>query len=140
MRRALLAACLAAWPALAAADSTVEVVVNGVRNGRGHVLVAICPQAEFLQPHCRFQGSAPAHPGAVTVRIEGVPPGTYAAQCFHDETDAGRIHRSLLGIPEEGMGFSNDARFHFGPPSFEDAAFAVGPAGARIAITLRYFD
>ena len=144
MKRVLLLAigllATAAAPQGNIRGNEVEVVVDGVRNASGHVLVAICREPEFLQPHCAFQGSAPAHPGAVTVRIADVPPGTYAAQCFHDETDAGRIHRTLLGMPKEGMGFSNDARFHFGPPSFRDAAFTVGPTDVRIAMNLRYYD
>ncbi len=136
MKIFLALAMLAAAPLQAAA---VHVVVTGVRNARGHVLVALCPKAEFLQPHCAWQGSATAQAGDVAVTINGVPAGTYAAQAFHDEDDNGKLERSFLGMPEEGMGFSRDAKMHFGPPSFDDAAVTVNDAGAEIRFALRYY-
>jgi uncharacterized protein (DUF2141 family) len=137
MRRILLAMCLSAMPSLAWAAS-VQVTVQGVRNDQGRVLVALCTDAEFLRPHCAWKASTPAAAGTVTLRIEGVPPGTYAAQAFHDENANGRLDRSLLGLPEEGMGFSNDAPMHMGPPRFAAASFQVTTSGADIAFHLRY--
>jgi uncharacterized protein (DUF2141 family) len=136
MMRAILM-CLAAMPCMAWGAS-VQVTVEGVRNDHGRVLVALCTVAEFLRPHCAWKANAPAAAGTVTLRIEGVPPGTYAAQAFHDENDNGRIDRNLLGLPEEGMGFSNDAPMVFGPPRFATAAFQVTGTGAGIAFHLRY--
>ncbi len=123
----------------AAQAATVHVVVTGVRNARGHVLVALCPKAEFLQPHCAWQGRAAAQVGDVAVTIDDVPPGIYAAQAFHDEDDNGKLERSFLGMPEEGMGFSRDAKMHYGPPSFDDAAVTVRDAGTDIGFALRYY-
>ena len=121
-----------------AAGATIDVTVNGVRSDRGEVLVAICDRTTFLQPRCAYRGRAPARAGSVMVKVEGVPPGIYAAQAFQDENGNGRIDRSLLGIPTEGIGFSRDALMRFGPPSFDDAAVTVAD-GAALAITLRYY-
>ena len=63
----------------------------------------------FLKDNCPYEGSAVAIPGSTTVVISGVPPGEYAAQVFHDEHDEGKVRRTVLGIPTEGIGFSNDA-------------------------------
>ena len=117
----------------------LDVTVSNVRNDQGHVLVAVCPEPEFLSQHCPFVGKASAQPGAVTVRVAGIPPGIYAVQAFHDENDNKIIDRNLLGIPKEGLGFSNDAPFRFGPPRFRDAALTIGPGGGRVTIRLRYF-
>lgn len=133
-----LAFGLAATQACAGA-SVVEVAVSGVRDNRGHVRVAICPSQEFLKEQCIHSSRAPAKPGMVVVRVTGVPPGTYAVQAWHDEHDRGRIERNFLGIPRQGVGFSNDPSFRFGPPLFQDAAFLVGPNGGRAALTLYYF-
>lgn len=139
MRRLLIAAL--AVPLLGEAPTaSVDIVVNDVRNARGHVRAEICTQQTFLHPDCPWSGSASAHPGSVTVHIAGVPPGTYAAQLYHDENDNHRVDRNLIGIPTEGVGFSRDAPFRFGPPSWDDAAFTVGPDGARITVTLRHFN
>jgi uncharacterized protein (DUF2141 family) len=114
------------------------VVVTGVRNAQGQVRVAICSRDRFLQPECQHVDQAPARTGEVTVRIQNVPPGTWAAQAFHDEDGDGKIGTNLLGLPTEGLGFSNDARFRFGPPSFDDAAFQLGRTDGRIRFKLRY--
>jgi uncharacterized protein (DUF2141 family) len=84
-------------------------------------------------------GSAPAQPGAVTIRLENVPPGVWAAQAFHDENGNGVLDTTMLGMPSEGLGFANDARMRFGPPSFADAAIQLTPAGGSIHFTLRYY-
>ncbi len=136
----LAAAMLLVAQAAQAQGSVVEVTVTGVRNANGHVLVAVCDKATFLAETCPYRGRAAAKAGAVTVRITGVPPGIYAAQAYQDENDNGRIDRTLLGIPKEGIGFSNDAPMRFGPPSFAAAAFSLGAAGGAIQFALRYFD
>jgi uncharacterized protein (DUF2141 family) len=128
--------CMLVLPAQAA---TVVVDVNGVRDDRGHVLVALCTRADFLQPHCRWKGKAPAKVGHVTISIQNVPPGRYAAQAFHDENDNGTLDRTFFGLPKEAMGFSNDAPMHLGPPRFDAAAFAVGTDAVQIGFSLHYF-
>ncbi len=119
--------------------ATVQITVSGVRNDHGHVLVALCSRADFLQPHCPWKAEVLASPGSVTAVLANVPPGTYAAQAYHDENDDKRLNRTILGLPREGMGFSNDAPMHFGPPGFDAASFALGHANTHIGFKLRYF-
>ena len=135
--RPLVILLLLAAPAKAA---TVTVTVTGVRNANGNILVAVCPRANFLQPDCPWHGLAPAHPGNTSVTIDHVPPGTYAAQAFHDEDSNGKLERSFLGLPNEGMGFSNDAPMHFGPPSFGRASFNVNGNSLAIHFRLKYYE
>lgn len=132
----LLALITGAQSALAA---EVEVTVTGVRDGRGTVRVAICPLAEFLMPVCRYIGYAPAQAGTVVVMIKDVPPGIYAAQAYQDANDNSILDRNWLNWPEEGMGFSNDPPFRFGPPAFADAAFSLTASNSRISFKLRYY-
>ena len=144
MNRCLQLAGVAAFALLAplawAEPGGVDITVTGVRSSAGHVLVAICDRQTFLQETCRYRGRAPASPGTVAVHVSGVPPGIYAAQAYQDENDDRRIDRNFLGIPKEGIGFSNDAKMRFGPPSFADAAFSLGPEGGRIEFALRYLE
>jgi len=133
----VLALALLASTASPAAD--VEVKVSNIRNDNGLIRVALCKRASFLQPHCPWQGNAQAAIGAVTVIVKNVPPGTYAAQAFHDEDGNGTLERSFLGLPKEGMGFSNNAPMHFGPPRFDAAAFDVSTNGAKIDFALKYY-
>jgi uncharacterized protein (DUF2141 family) len=137
VRGLLVLVALAALPARAA---TLEVVVTGVRNDRGIVLVAACPEASFLKDTCPYHGRAPAQAGEVVVRVEGVPPGVYAVQAYHSEDGSGRLRRSFFGVPKDGMGFSRDAKFNYGPPSFADAAVRLAPEGGRVRLALRYYE
>jgi len=123
---------------IAAQAAKLEIVVAKVRNGNGHVRVAVCSAELFLKDSCQWNGDAKSTPGEVTVTLD-VPPGVWAVQAFQDEDDSGEVTRNLLGIPTEGIGFSNDAPFRFGPPKFADAAFRLGPSGGRIQLNLRYF-
>ena len=125
---------------LGQAAAPLVVTVEGVREARGTIRVAVCPRENFLQATCPYVGHARAALGDVRVTIADIPPGTYAAQAFHDANDNQVLDRTLLGLPKEGMGFSNDAQFHFGPPAFADAAFSLTAEGGNIAFRLRYFD
>jgi uncharacterized protein (DUF2141 family) len=117
----------------------VEIAVTGVAEARGHVHVELCTRDTFLKETCPYQGSAPANVGATLVRIAGVPPGQYAAQVFHDESDQGVVHQNAFGIPTEAIGFSNDARIHVlrRGPIFSEAAFQVEHGVERITLKLR---
>jgi len=136
VKRLLVLAALASVPTRAA---SLDVLVEGVRNDKGIVLVAVCPKEQFLRDTCAYRGRTAARVGEVSVRVE-VPPGTYAVQAYHSEDGSGRLRRSFLGFPRDGIGFSRDAKFHYGPPSFADAAVRVGPEGGRVRLTLRYYD
>jgi uncharacterized protein (DUF2141 family) len=123
-----------------AESGNVEVAVTNLRTAKGQVRVGICPRETFLEDDCPYEASAPAVVGETLVTVTGVPPGTYAAQVFHDENGNHTVDRSWLGIPTEGVGFSRDPSFTFGPPDFNDAAFRLGPEGGRITVRLRHFD
>lgn len=139
MIRPILLLIMISLPAAANAGD-LEVTVTGVRNANGHVLVAVCSQTDFLSRTCTYRGRAPAHGGAVVVRVTGVPAGTYAVEAYHDENDNNVLDRTVLGVPKEGLGLSRDAPIRFGPPSFGDAAVSVPEAGGAIRFALRYFD
>ena len=42
-----------------------------------------------------------------------VPPGTWAVQAFHDEAQKGQVTYNMFGMPDGGIGFSNDPPFRF---------------------------
>ena len=125
--------------AVQAEAACVTITVTGVRDSRGVVRVAVCPRVDFLRPHCPYVGHSPSRAGSVVVTIKNVPPGVYAAQAYQDAADNGVLDRNWLGLPREGMGFSNDAPMRFGPPAFKDAAFTLGTGDLAVSFHLRYF-
>ena len=135
---ACLAALVLLLAAVDAAAANLAVTVSNVANAQGQVLVAVCTPETFLRAGCPYTAAEPARPGSVTVVVRNVPPGTYAVQAFHDENRNLDIDRNFLGLPKEGIGFSNDAPMRFGPPRYSDAALAVAEPVTRTALTLRY--
>ncbi|WP_254603226.1 DUF2141 domain-containing protein [Sphingomonas bacterium] len=139
MKAAALLAAAMLLPAAGPVGTTVTVQVGNIRNANGNVHVDICPQAQFLTENCPYRATVRAVAGVTTLVLQGVPAGRYAAQATHDENRNGKVDRALFGIPKEGVGFSNDAKIRFGPPKFDDAAFAVGATPNTIRFSLRYF-
>lgn len=76
--------------------------------------------------------------GRAVCEFPGVTPGTYAASAFHDGNSNGKLDTNLLGIPREGVGASNSAKGHFGPPKFDAAAFHFGGGRLDLTITITY--
>jgi uncharacterized protein (DUF2141 family) len=59
------------------------------------------------------------------ILLQGLTEGQYAVSVVYDEDSSGEINTGFLGIPTELVGFSLNAKKFFGPPDFEDAAFAL---------------
>lgn len=124
-------------PAVARA-ARLDIELTGLENDLGLVRVAVCTPETFTTKHCPFTGSASATPGSVRVSVDGVPPGRYALQAYHDEDGNGRLRRGLFGIPAEAIGFSRDARVRLSAPSFEDAAIDVAEPATATRLRLRH--
>ena len=139
LRVALLAGAAAAWSAPAAAQpfAPLTVVVTHVRRALGHVRVEVCLPAEFLKS-CLQGAAAPAVKGETTVVVPDLPPGRYAIQAYLDENDNREVDQNFLGVPKEGVGFSQDAPFGLGPPTFRRAAFTHGDTADTVTLKLRY--
>lgn len=141
---AALTLALAAFPLRAAEAptplATVEAAITGVRNARGNVLVCMTANAKAY-PDCGKDPksrklSLPAR-SSMTARFEDVPPGTYAIALIHDENGNNKMDLAVF-IPKEGFGMSRNPKIGMGPPSFKSAAFAVGAAGVKLPITMKY--
>ena len=119
--------------------ATIEVIVTNVRNSKGVVRAALCLPHEFLSERCAIEAIGPAHQGTVRLTLNGIPPGRYAIQAWHDEKSKGQIERDWLGIPYQGVGFSNDPILVFGPPTFDKSAVSLTSGGNTTTLRLRYF-
>lgn len=116
------------------------ITVTGARNATGEVVVTLygSDPSTFLEQRIAL-AEAPIQGSSAQVCFALSAPGDYAVSVFHDENRDHVLNRSLLGLPQEGFGFSNDAPVRLGPPSFSAARVTVPPAGGSIAIRLRYF-
>lgn len=140
-RISILLCCLLVFPLPSShAQNTIHVGIDGLRSNKGQVICSLFSSAEGFPKNGRKAIARITSPIAnqhADCEFSGIQPGTYAISVFHDENSNGRLDANFLGIPREGVGASNNARGHFGPPRFPDAAvhFAGGHMDLRIVIT-----
>jgi uncharacterized protein (DUF2141 family) len=120
----------------------LDLEITGLRNDKGHVRCSLFSSAEDfpgkLDKALRVETVAVSKNHA-PCDFNGVPAGTYAVSVFHDENSNGKLDTNFLGIPREGVGASNNARGHLGPPRFEAAAFHFSGGQLNLVITIHYF-
>jgi uncharacterized protein (DUF2141 family) len=119
---------------------TLEIACEGpTRCAGGRFAVAVFREGEGFPDAGRAAASRMVTPAGPVTRVvlEDLPPGRYAIAAFHDADGDGRLSLWPIGLPREAYGFSNDARGRFGPPTFDRAAFTLGPTGARQTLRLR---
>lgn len=123
-------------------QGTLHVHFEGLRSARGMVRACLTSNPRYF-PGCQndpqaLKGSVAAGPGA-RLAFTGVPAGDYALTVLHDENGNARVD-TLMGIPREGVGFSRNPVFRFGPPSFASARFHLAAEGGREeGVTIKYF-
>ena len=119
----------------------IHVDVVGLRNNKGQVFCALYTSAEGFpkdsQKAIRRDTSSVSEKKA-SCEFSGIEPGTYAVSVFHDENSNGKLDMNFLGIPREGVGASNNARGHMGPPKFDGAKFQFAGGRLSLKITLNY--
>jgi uncharacterized protein (DUF2141 family) len=125
----------------AASGPRIHIEVSGARRVAGNVTFTLYGEdrSRFLARRgsialTRVTLTGPVAEGCFAVSA----PGTYAVAVYHDENDNHHFDRTLLGLPAEGYGFSNNAAIFLGPPSFDSVRFTVGPGDTRLSIALRY--
>jgi uncharacterized protein (DUF2141 family) len=133
------AGCLAPAHGAWAQGAPIQIQVSGVRSGVGTIRIDVCTADTFLKLTCPYWGKSPAAEGVVTVTIYDVPPGTYAAQIYHDVNDNHKVDRGLLGIPAEDIGFTNDAPLGLHGPKFARASFVHTDVSQTLTVKLRHF-
>src|ERR1700737_2366540 len=138
---ALVAACGAFGQTPAPAVNAIHVEISGLRSDKGQMLCALFSSADA------FPTKADKAVARVTAKIAerqaacdfaGVAPGTYAVSVVHDENSNGKLDTNFIGMPREGVGASNDAKGHMGPPQFGAASFAYRGGRLELKIHVNY--
>ena len=125
-------------------STTLEVRVEGIRNDKGEIGVALFNNPTgyptLLQNAYNIQWvSLKEGPKAVDVRFEGVPLGDYAVSVIHDENVNGMLETGASGFPMEGVGFSNNQKVVMSAPSFNASKFSLSKAEPmKMTIQLEY--
>ncbi len=136
----LAALTVSAGPADVSASArtgAVVVAVSGVRGDTGEVACALFSAAAGfpLDTSGARVLRQRSRPGGVECRFDGLLPGTYAVAAFHDLDGDLEVDRTVLGVPREAWGVSDDVRPRLRAPRFREAAFVLaGGETRRVAV------
>ena len=118
----------------------LTVVITGFKNNKGSASVALFDKADA------FPKSPEKAVAIIYTKIsdsksvavfEHLKAGEYAVSVYHDENDNKKLDANFFGIPKEGVGASNNARGHLGPPRYQDAKF-IFKTNETISINIIY--
>ena len=135
------ASCVEARADDLAPVNSIKVVVVGLHNNDGEVDCALFGSAGGFPDDSSKAGKtakSKIENGQAVCMFADVVPGDYAVSVFHDENLNGKLDRNFIGMPKEGVGASNDATGHFGPPKFDDARFSYKGGRSVLAIHVKY--
>lgn len=122
-----------------ATSAKLSVQVTGVRSAKGEVALTLYPddKRRFLAKGGKL---ARVRTKAQTVARAcfWVPPGNYALAIYHDSNGDRDFNRTLVGLPAEGFGFSNNPETKVGLPALSAARFNVGSVERSLSIQMRY--
>lgn len=145
---AIAAGLFAAAPALAdqgcagtraPTSSRLTVQVAGVRPATGEVAITIYPddKRRFLAKGGKLARQRVKAQTQVRTCF-WLPQGSYAVAIYHDRDGDRDFDRTLVGLPAEGFGFSNDPETKTGLPPLSAARFRVGAGERTISIQMKY--
>ena len=125
-----------------ASQPGLHVEILGIRNSIGAVACALFEGPEgFPTEFLRYATNimmVQVRATKATCDFAGIAPGTYALAVIHDENRDGELGTNWMGKPNEGYGFSNDAKGTLGAPSFEVASFSYNGERLNVSIVLQY--
>lgn len=134
--------CLLAFQAGSSeTHNAIHVAIDGLHTDRGQVICSLYSSAEGFPKDKKkaiAHAESPIKNRQADCTFAGIQPGTYAISVFQDENSNGKLDTNFLGIPREGVGASNNARGHFGPPSFHDASFVYAGGNMDLIIVIAY--
>lgn len=113
--------------------------VTNIRHGGGNITFTLYGDdpAKFLAHKGKIGLiRVPVTANTVTGCFALSAPGTYAVAIYDDANNNHRFDRTMVGLPAEDYGFSDNPRIILAPPGLHAASFAAGPGDTHITIAL----
>lgn len=122
--------------------ATAHLSVTGLKSTKGHLAVAVYQNDNgFPNDDARAIRKLyiPVKEMQDIVEIPDLMPGEYAFVLLHDENSNRKLDKNFIGIPKEGVGFSNNPSIAFGPPSYKKSACHIGDIKGTVVVKMKYF-
>ena len=102
-------------------DISLEMEINNLESNKGPIYFRVLDEDE----NPMIVGTSPVINYSAEISFDSISPGKYAIQFFHDENENQKMDFSLIGIPKEKFGSSNDVKPILGPPKFKKMLFEI---------------
>ena len=132
--------CLICFSSIVSAD-TLTVKIEDLRSDKGTIEYLVFDNKEGYpdQPKKSVrQGSIAPSEAKTGFKLDDLPSGNLALTFIHDENANKKLDKKGIGLPDEGVGFSNNPRIFFGVPSFSRVKFKLSGT-EEIIIRMKYF-
>lgn len=138
--RAPLFLPLILFSSLVSAD-TLTVKIEDLRSEKGTIEYLVFDNDEGYPDRPKKsirQGSITPSEAKNGFKLSDLPSGNVALTFIHDENSNKKLDKKGIGLPDEGVGFSNNPRIFFGVPSFNRVKFKLS-GEENIVIRMKYF-
>lgn len=120
----------------------VQLTITNLKSTDGQILVAVFKDQQGFKEEKpvsrhRFPKSSLTN-GTLKVLLD-LPPGTYGLALVDDTNKNGKMDKNMLGIPKEGVAFSNFYLSGMSKPTFNDFKFEVKGASVSLDCKMRNF-
>ena len=117
----------------------LTVVISGFDNDDGNVNIALAntPEGYAFESEPMQQVVGEVTKGESRWVFSELSFGEYAIKIYHDENRNDELDTNFLGIPKEGVGFSNNPSARFGEPDFEEAKFVFDSPSMTVDIEIQ---
>lgn len=130
-------ACMAS----AADEATLRLEISGLAQAKGKVYFSVYDSPDTWLGEERVVGGvvdiSESLQGEVVIATVDLSPGEYAVSIFYDVDDDGELGTNFIGIPNEPVALSNNAKARFGPPKYDDARFDLTSDGLTQTISIK---
>ena len=107
-------------------DLILTIKVSGGKPNKGLAILSLFTnQDNYLKAPVLKKVRPIDNKGNAHFTIEKIKAATYAVSVIYDEDGNNALNTGFIGIPTELVGFSNNAKGRFGPPSFERTSFKL---------------
>jgi len=128
--------------AATARAQNVTVTITGLKADKGQILISVFNSEQGFED----EKAVSTTPFTKTKTVNGVltvsltlKPGTYGLTIIDDENGNKKLDKNMIGIPKEGIGFSNFYLSGMSKPKLSEFQFEVKTAPVTVQSKLRYF-
>jgi len=122
---------------------TLEVTISRIHTNKGQLCVALFNSEEGFkkeQPCWKKSYAKSSVEQGKIVLIICISPGTYGLSALDDENGDGKMNYNIIGVPQEGFGFSGYRHKGIRKPPFNNFIFRVEEnQTVKIDVEMKYY-